>query len=50
MKKGKKNGNKITSIQYIHDPEAAKEWMNLFMEMTKEQFIESVSKEKNPDL
>jgi hypothetical protein len=34
---------RITSIQYIHDPEAAKEWMNLLMEITKKKFLDQVS-------
>lgn len=39
----KKTKSRITSIQYVHDPEAAKEWMNLFMEITKKKLIEQAS-------
>ncbi len=47
MRKNKKCKNRITSIQYIHDPDAAKEWMGVFMELTKKQFIHSVTKDRN---
>lgn len=43
MVRMKKNKSRITSIQYVHDSEAAKEWMNLFMEITKKKFIEQAS-------
>lgn len=40
MAKTKQSKSKITSIQYVHDPEAAKDWMELFMEITKKQFLD----------
>jgi len=43
MSKTKKPKRRITSIQYIHDPDAAKEWMELFMEITKKKFLENAS-------
>lgn len=43
MARIKNTKGRITSIQYVHDPEAAKEWMNLFMEITKKKFIEQAS-------
>ncbi|WP_175384353.1 hypothetical protein [Bacillus sp. FJAT-27225] len=46
MTKSKRPKNKITSIQYVHDPEAAKEWMNVFMDVTMKHFL---SKGKNKD-
>lgn len=39
MKKNKAK-SRVTSIQYIHDPESAKKWMELFMELTEQQFID----------
>lgn len=41
-KKPKGNG-RITSVQYVHDPEAAEKWMELFMEITKRQFLDKSS-------
>ncbi|MFY3790909.1 MULTISPECIES: hypothetical protein [Ureibacillus] len=40
MAKTKKVKGRLTSIQYVHDPEAANEWMKLLMEITKRQFSE----------
>lgn len=46
MGKNKKRMNQITSIQYVHDPNAAKEWMDLFRAITKQQFIQSIRKDE----
>jgi hypothetical protein len=43
MARTKRAKSRITSIQYVHDPEAAKEWMELFMEITKKQYLDQVS-------
>lgn len=39
MAKRKKSKSKIVSLQYIHDPEAAKEWMDLVVDLAKQQLI-----------
>jgi len=41
LKKPKDSKGTITSIQYIHDPDAAKEWMELFIEIIKKQFLDT---------
>ncbi|CEG31050.1 MULTISPECIES: hypothetical protein [Peribacillus] len=41
MAKTKQSKSRITSIQYVHDPAAAKGWMELFMEITKKQFLDN---------
>lgn len=47
MKNSKKSKSVITSIQYVHDPEAAKEWMELFMEITKKQYLDRYMNKDN---
>jgi hypothetical protein len=42
MARTKQAKSKVVSIQYVHDPEAAKEWMELFVEITKKQFLKLV--------
>lgn len=43
MARTKQAKSRITSVQYVHDPEAAKEWMELFIEITKRKFLDRVS-------
>jgi hypothetical protein len=43
MAKTKKAKGRITSIQYVHDPESAMKWMELFMEISKKRFLDQVS-------
>lgn len=38
----KRKKSMITSIQYVHDPDAAQEWLELLMEITKKNFLEQV--------
>lgn len=47
MAQTKHSKGRITSIQYVHDPEAAKGWMELFLEITKKQFLEQSSNKDN---
>lgn len=42
MARTKQAKSRIVSVQYVHDPDAAKEWMELFVEITKKQFLKQV--------
>lgn len=50
MKKMKRQKPKrkyqVVSVQYVHDPEAAKEWMELYVEMTKNSILNEVNSKK----
>ncbi|AEH49134.1 MULTISPECIES: hypothetical protein [Parageobacillus] len=35
----KKKKCQVVSIQYVHDPEAANKWMELYMEMVKKSIL-----------
>jgi hypothetical protein len=40
MKKQKsKKKCQVVSVQYVHDPEAAKEWMKLYVEIVKKRVL-----------
>ncbi|WP_200894645.1 hypothetical protein [Bacillus alveayuensis] len=40
MKKQKsKKRCQVVSVQYVHDPEAAKEWMELYVEIVKKRVL-----------
>ncbi|MFD1738346.1 hypothetical protein ACFSCX_17625 [Bacillus salitolerans] len=34
----------IKSISYVHDPEAAKKWFDLYLNLVKEKLIQESSK------
>jgi hypothetical protein len=38
---------KIQEVKYVHDPEAAKKWFQLYLELLKEQLLSQKTKEKN---
>lgn len=47
MAKRKKSKSKIISFQYIHDPEAAKEWMDLVVDLAKQRLIKQSEHKDN---
>ncbi|UTW70214.1 hypothetical protein KHA80_06235 [Anaerobacillus sp. HL2] len=49
MKKSKEKEIVIESISYVHDPDAAKEWFNVYLEIVKKALINEVAKQNQKD-
>ncbi|GED32363.1 hypothetical protein P9G84_19065 [Brevibacillus centrosporus] len=43
--KKEKQKLKITSISFVHDPDAAKKWFNIFVEIVADHMLEKASNE-----
>ena len=50
MAKTKQVKGRLTSIQYVHDPEAANEWMKLLMEMGDDDTDENEFANESQDM
>lgn len=37
-----KKNLQVTSVSYVHDPEAAEKWFEIYVEILKKQLIKSV--------
>lgn len=49
LKKTKEKEIVIESISYVHDPDAAKEWFEVYLEIVKKALIKEVEKQKQKD-
>ncbi|WP_179295552.1 hypothetical protein [Bacillus sp. FJAT-45350] len=47
MKKHQKKEITIETISYVHDPDAAKQWFETYMEIVKKELLEQISKDKD---
>lgn len=49
LKKSKEKEIVIESISYIHDPNAAKEWFDIYLDIVKKALVKEVAKQNQKD-
>lgn len=47
MKKREKKELTIESISYIHDPDSAQEWFEIYLDIVKKELLKQAEKEKD---